>query len=692
MARAADTLDQLHGLFDDGSVRDLLVTASGEVYLGTESGRRPSSLSLTGATVAALAELLSVRASAATSGSPAFTAHLGSALWTVLRPPLSASLALMARRCPRRRPMLGDFVDNELMGPEIARRLVETVREGRNLLVAAPDHFCAVTVLDALLTLGSPGQLALYIGDARAVDASGTDTTVIDRAALDELQPGAATEAAFEMLRQARSVFIERLAAPRDLFWWFGGDAFARGRIGAMCAPSTEVALTQLGELHRALHRAHQGPPSEGLVDAVLFVEHLRPGRGQTFNLAQLGSDPAATTTSTPYTASDSSPRIKRVQSRPVSATAVSAVVVADTPADTYTRPQASRPASDEHLAAHRRNRSNPRLPRPTSGEFSATAASASPAEPHDDLALGRTGSMPRLDKPDTAPVPHRPDSTPAAPPSEAAATSSKSGVDSFGDFGDIFADEELHATPPQPTASESADASSSLFRPGELDDLLGDDDATSSPAPAAATDARDEGFARHTARSGTRTAPPGSATATTSSSRYDAATTRHDAEQIRASRYRPETSSSPTAPGARPRPGASSDAMRGVRRPTPSPLPAYSAPVATPPAAQTPPPAREPSPPPASADRWAAPNHSNSVSASGGRPIVGRGAPTRQRVARPATSDVPLSSADIEFIDEQPPGSFDPSFMQEGTLGDDVVGDFSSEPTRRAQWPKDGG
>jgi len=284
MGSAHNIIAEINAIFGDTEIDDVLVLPSGDIYFGSDSSRRPHSHTLQPEDVLGLADLFS-QMSGGDYDDHAFEVLVSNVLWRVVRPPVSLEVMLVGKRVPRRRRTLGEFVEDDLMTSEIAQALVRSVRSCQNLLIASPEYHNAVTVLDSLLVLTSPGYLSFYIGDSRRVDAEDLNTSILDRTLIERLTP-VGMESLVESLRHARWIFSERLASSRDLYWWMGGDSHARGRVAASGAATPEVALRQLRDLYRELNGMGDIDPQS--VDYVLFIEHLRPGRPNAMQLLEV--------------------------------------------------------------------------------------------------------------------------------------------------------------------------------------------------------------------------------------------------------------------------------------------------------------------------------------------------------------------------------------------------------------------
>lgn len=592
-------IDELRGLFADDRVAALSVSADGEIFLAAGSTNRPHQRTLDAAELEALADAIGEGTVASKT--------VSDAAFTVMRPPLAAGIRVIARRIPRPARPLGQLVDDGLMSSKTAQGIVQAVREARNILVVGPEERSNVTLFDAMLALVPPGQSAYVIGRREEIDAGATTAAVLDRATLDGLADAVVPSIERE-LGAARWVFAERVANARDVRWWFAGRCFGSGRVATLTAPTEAAARRRLRALHRAAFD-HTLDVDAELVDAVIFVEHLRPGRGESVRLV----------TAQESQRSGGFEPVARTQSQTAIAPVVEARAASMKPAESASEPTPPAPPKAAEpppsSGVRRRSGSSPRLRRPASME------------------IARTGQMPRLETPDTQ--------TGDQPPGNAISASALDDLsnifdDNSADLGAV-AEHNSAPTPAPPAPAvevESIDegAAGGLFGPGDLDDMFGSDlGELSVPTSAPANP-------RHP-QPGTTGGP----------SRYNADTTRNDADTIRRSRYQ----------------RSPSQEMRTARRPTPNPFPAVGQSAPTP-----------------SASNWDRPPTAN-------RPMVGRGAATRSRVARPSSPEL-IASDDVEMIEESGPRFDGNSFMQEGTLGDDVEGDFADEPTRRAEWPGD--
>ncbi|MDX9723565.1 MAG: hypothetical protein RBU37_22655 [Myxococcota bacterium] len=658
MARANDILDELGTLFRDPSVDDLVVMPSGEVYFGSELGRRPASTSLTPRMQAMLAESLLELARIREAG--CFEVLHEKVLWSLSLPPLSSGYIIHARRIDRARRMLGEFVEDGILSSDFAQSLVGALRSSRNILLVSPDQQHISTLLDAMLSLLAPGLLSFVIGDLRETERD-LDIAFVERSSL-ELLDAAGVVSFRKMLRRARWVFMERIANPVDLDWWFGGDFFARGRIGGMTAANAEQAIERLGAMHRALFGYQGSAPS--LLDAVVFIEQLRPGRSNAVHLNMLTSD-TADSSSEPIRSPSAELRSASFEvrgapapsPRPTSRELRAAEIRTPAPGVPAVEPPRQRssgifdgvmrraessdrlPATEAPLrsASGHYESSRPREPEPPRGRgIEPEAAPRSrPIEPvrEDEAPTGATITTDPSILADISALRRRNISAISAqqeaesprrrPLSSSGLLRPRSSHEAMANLEEVEADFSLDDAPPTtslsdavssafsdfgaelmsneaPASAPAANPSDMMFSPGELDDFLNDgEDAPAAP------EQRQRGVSR--------SAGP---------SRYSVETARHDADSIRAQRGRYQPDASPP-----------------------------------------------PSPPPSETE----------VRASGRwRPVAGRGAAT-PAIAR--SGELRRSSPEMPAVSEP-----QPDFMQEGTL-DDVEAPFADEPTRRADW-----
>ena len=272
MPSVQETIEAFSAAFEDAAVDALFVQPDGAVFLENSQRQRTAVESLDLETLYAV--IAEIRQQIQVDDRVPLLAFEWNALrWTLVQPPLSHGVAMVIERLKRPRSSMQDLVGESWLSMEDAEKLHAAVVRRDNILISSPFLREGHRLLEALAILLPEGGLNFFVGDLERFEPPPAHVSTMDRVLLRDL-PMMQRRVIGSLIQRAQHVLIDQVGDVDDLFWSFGGDLFARGRVVTLEAASAAEALNNLQML------ASLGAPRQlaGLVQWTLHIDTTASG------------------------------------------------------------------------------------------------------------------------------------------------------------------------------------------------------------------------------------------------------------------------------------------------------------------------------------------------------------------------------------------------------------------------------